>query len=184
MDAGAVGLELVFHQLFYGSVVLTLIHIDEVDDDKTGKVTQAQLTRDFCRGLKVGLCCRLFNRTFFGGATGVHVNRNKRFGRVDHDVAARWQLHSWVKHARQVAFDLVTRKQRHLFFVVYHVLSVGWHDHFHEILGRAVTALALDNHFVDLFRIQIADRALDQVAFFVDLRWCGRPQRQFANLFP
>ena len=38
----------------------------------------------------------------------------------------------------------------------------------HEILGGLVSAFALNQDFLDLLRIEIADGPLDQVALFVD----------------
>jgi hypothetical protein len=61
---------------------------------------------------------------------------------------------------------------------------VGRHDHLHEVLGGAEARIALDQNLVDVLRIQIADRPLDQVAFLVDLRGRDGLQRQFADLFP
>ena len=58
------------------------------------------------------------------------------------------------------------------------------HDHFHEVFCRAVARITRNDHLVDLFGIEVADRAFDQVAFFVDLCWRCRLQRQFADLFP
>ena len=184
LNAGTVGFQLVFQALFNSGVVLALVHIDEVDDDQTGKVAQTQLARHFFGGLKVGLKRGFLDRTFFRGTTRVHVNRHKRFGHADHDVATGFQLDRRVKHATKVAFHLITRKERQRIRVVLHVLGVGRHDHFHEVLGRAVAAFTLDKHFVDVAVVQVTDRPFDQVAFFIDLGRRNRLQRQFADLFP
>ena len=58
------------------------------------------------------------------------------------------------------------------------------HDHFHELFCRAVAVLAFNKHFVDLAAVKIADRALDEVAFLINLRWRDGFQRQFADLLP
>jgi hypothetical protein len=67
---------------------------------------------------------------------------------------------------------------------VFHVLGVGRHDHLHEVLGPAVARLALDQHLVDIAVVEVADRAVDQVAFLVDQRGRDGFQRQFAHLLP
>ena len=46
---------------------------------------------------------------------------------------------------------------------------MGRHDHLHEVLGDAVPAFTFDKHLVNLAVIKVADRAFDQVAFFIDL---------------
>ena len=89
-----------------------------------------------------------------------------------------------VEHAAEVAFDLVPRKQRHRIVVLPDVLGMARHDHLHEVLGRAEAALALDQHFVDLAAVEIADRPFYEVAFLVDLGRRDGFQRQLANLFP
>ncbi len=58
------------------------------------------------------------------------------------------------------------------------------HQHLHERLRRAVAFFALDQHLVDVARIEVADRALDQVAFLVDQSRRGRAQCQLADLVP
>ena len=52
LNAGAVSLELVLHPLFNGSIVLALVHVDEVDDDQTCKVTQTQADAPLRRRLQ------------------------------------------------------------------------------------------------------------------------------------
>ena len=167
-----------------GGVVLALIHVDKVDDDETRKVTQAQLARHFVGSFQVGLERGLLDRPFLCRPTGVDVDGHKRLGHANHDVPARRQLHRWIEHRTQIAFDLIARKQRQVFFIPFHVLRVRRHYHLHEVLGDAIAALALDKDLVDLAVIQIADRAFDKVALFID--FCRRDgfQRQLADLFP
>src|SRR5690606_32179946 len=47
LDAGAVGFEAVLHPSLNRAVVAIVVHIDEVDDDQPGKITQAELAGDF-----------------------------------------------------------------------------------------------------------------------------------------
>ena len=150
LNARAVGLQLVLHPLFNGVVVATLVHVDEVDHDQARKVAQTQLACDLFRGLKVGLQRRFLDRAFLSGPARVHVDGNQCLGYTDHDIATGLQLNGRVKHARQIAFDLIAREQRHGVLVVLHVLSMGRHDHFHEVLGHAIAGFAFYKHFVDL----------------------------------
>ena len=184
LNTRTVGFQLFLHQLFNGGVIATLVHVDKVDDDQTGQITQTQLTSDFGGGFKIGLGRGLFDGAFLGGPARVHVDRNKRFGHTDHDIATRRQLYRGVEHARQVAFDLIACEQGQCFAIELHVLGVGRHDHLHEVLGDAVTAFTFDKHLVNLAVIKVADRAFDQVAFFIDLGGRDGFQRQLADLFP
>ena len=58
------------------------------------------------------------------------------------------------------------------------------HQQLHEIAGVTIAVLALDHDLIDILVIDIADRALDQIAIMVDQRWRGRSQRRFADVVP
>ena len=58
------------------------------------------------------------------------------------------------------------------------------HDHFHEIFGDAIAALAFNQNLVNLTVVKIADRPFDQIAFFINFSRCCGFQCQFANLLP
>ena len=79
---------------------------------------------------------------------------------------------------------MVACKKRQSLRVKLHVLRVGRHDHLHEVLGDAVAAFALHENLVDITVIKIADRPLDEIALFINLRGRYGFQRQFADLFP
>ena len=179
-----VRLELVLEALLDRGVVLALFHVDEVDDDQTGQIAQTQLAGHLVGGLKVGLQRGILDRALFRGPARVHVDGDQRLGHADDDVATGFQLHDRIEHAAQIAFDLIAREQRHLVLVVLHVLGVGRHDHLHEVLGGAITAVALDQNFLDLFRVDIADGPLDQIAFLIDRRGRDGLEGQLADLFP
>ena len=184
LDAGAVVLQPLLEALFDRRIVAPFFHVDKIDHDQPGQVAQAKLAGDFLGGLEVGFQRGFLDRALFRGPARVHVDRHQRLGHADHDVAARFKLHGRVEHRRQVAFHLEAREQRQRFLVELHVLGVARHDHFHEVLGHAIAAFAFDQNFVDLLGVKIADRALDQVAFLVDLGRRDGFQRQFADLFP
>jgi hypothetical protein len=58
------------------------------------------------------------------------------------------------------------------------------HEHLHELFGFLVAFLALDDDLVDVLRVQVTDRALDQAAFLVDEGRGGGLEREFAYRFP
>ena len=184
LNTCAVGFELVFQTFLDRRIVTALFHVDEVDDDETGQVAQTRLTGHFFGGFKVGLERGFLDRTFFRGATRVHIHRDKRLCHVDHDVTAGFELHSRVEHACEVAFHLIAREKRQLVGVMFHVLGMGRHDHFHEVLGLAIARFSFHKDLVDVLVIQVTDRAFDQVALFVDHRGSNRFQGQLADLFP
>ena len=49
-------------------------HVDEVDDDETTQVAQAQLTGNFVGSFQVSLESCLFNVSALGGARGVDID--------------------------------------------------------------------------------------------------------------
>ena len=184
LNAGAVGFQLVFQALFDGGVVLALFHVDKIDHDQTGKVAQTQLAGDFFGGFKVGLGRRILDRAFLGCPARVYVDGNQRFGHADHDITAGFQLHRRVEHAAQIAFDLKTGKKRHLFVIGLHRLGMAGHDHLHEVFGDAIAFGTFDQNFINLAVVEVADRAFDQIALFIDLGRRDGLQRQLADLFP
>ena len=162
-------LECVFQAFFHGSVVLALVHVDEVDDNQTGQIAQPHLAGYFVGSLQVGLGGGIFDRAFLGRLARVDVDRDQRLGDTDDDIAAGFQLHGRVEHARQIRFDTILGEQRLAALrVQLHVLRMGRHDQFHVVLGIAIPGLALDDDFVDVAIIQVPDRPVDQVALFVD----------------
>ncbi len=54
----------------------------------------------------------------------------------------------------------------------------------HEVLGDAIALIAGDQHFLDILGIDIADGALDQIAFLMNQARSRRFKRLFANIIP
>ena len=65
-----------------------------------------------------------------------------------------------------------------------HAADVARHQQLHEAARRLVAVLALDDHFVDLAMIEVADRALDEVAVAIDERRRGALERALADFVP
>ena len=91
LDARAVVLQRILQAALDVPVVALLLHVDEVDHDQAGQVTQTQLAGDLVGGLEVGLVGRVLDVVFARRLAGVDVDSDQRFGLVDHHVAARRQ---------------------------------------------------------------------------------------------
>ena len=78
LNAGAVILERIFQAPLDRAVVAVLLHVDEVDDHKAGKIAQPQLPGDFVAGFKVGLERRVFDIVFARRLAGVDVDRKPK----------------------------------------------------------------------------------------------------------
>jgi hypothetical protein len=58
------------------------------------------------------------------------------------------------------------------------------HQHAHEVLRLAIGVVARDQNLVDVLVVEIADGALDEIAFLVDEGRGGRLQRDVAHGLP
>ena len=184
LDARAVVPQAFLQPALDRAVVALLVHVDEVDDDQAGEVAQAELPRDFLGGLHVGLERGVLDVMLAGGAPGIDVDGDQRLGLVEHDVAARLELHHRREHGVELALDPVAGEDRQRVAVGLHVLGMARHEHAHEFLGVLVALVAGDHDLVDVLVVEVADRALDQRAFLVDQRRRGRFQRQVAHRLP
>src|SRR3546814_18725535 len=71
----------------------------------------------------------------------------------------------------ELAFVLVALEQRNVAVLVeLHLLGVARRQRLHEVLGRLVAFLAVDQNLFHVARVKIADGALDEVGFLVDQR--------------
>ncbi len=184
LDTRAVVLERFLHRLLDLADVGAVLHVDEVDDDEARHVAQTKLAGDFLRGFEVGGDGGLLDAVLLGGAARVDVDRDERLGRVDDDIAARTQLHDGVVHRGQLILGAEALEQRHGVGIGLNLARVAGHQELHEVLGRAIAFLTLDDDFLDVAVVDVADGALDQVAVRMDQRRSGRAHRLFAQFIP
>ena len=166
------------------AVVALLLHVDEVDHDQAGEVAQLDLARDFVSRFLVCVERGFFDGEFARRLTGVDVDRDQRFGLVDHQIAAGAQVDVRAEHGVQLPLDLEAVKQRLRLLIQSHVLDVARHQHAHEVLGFLMRGAACNDDFVDVLGIEVADRTLDQVTFLVDEARRRRLQSQIADVLP
>src|SRR5208337_4844708 len=117
-------------------------------------------------------------------AAGINVDRYQRFRLIEHDVAARAQLHNGRKHGIELTLDSMAGEDRQPVPVRFHVLGMARHEHAHKLSGFLVGHLTRNKNFVDLLVIEVADRTLDQGAFLIDEFWCRRFEREVAYRLP
>jgi hypothetical protein len=91
-----------------------------------------------------------------GRAAGIDVDRDQRFGLVDHDVTAGAQLHRRREHRVELALNAHPREQRLAVAILPHRAHVRGHQHFHEIAGFLITGFTGDLDFVDFLIVEIA----------------------------
>ena len=172
------------HGLFDFTDVGIVLHVDKVDYDETRHVAQPQLSCDFVRGFKIGAYSGRLDPVFARRTARVDVDRHQRFGRVDNQIAARFQLDDRIIHCRELILDMVALKQRHGVDIRLHASGVAGHQQLHELLGVGIALGALDDDLFDVLVIDVADRPLDEIAVLVNQRWRGAPQCVFTDFVP
>ena len=184
LDAGAVVLQGVLELLFHGGVVAPAFHVNEVNDDQPGEVTQAKLPRSFLGGFQVGAERRFLDAALAGAAAGVHVYGDQRLGLVDDQVAAAAELHGGQHHGVQLLLDLRLGEQGLRVLPQLDLLGVGRHQHAHEVAGGAPPGFAVHQDVVHVAGVHVADGALDEAGFLVDQRGRHALHGQVADLVP
>ena len=173
LDAGAVVTQAVAQAVFDFALVAARFHVDEVDHQQAAEVAQAQLAGDFVGGLDVGAQGGFFDVGALGGAAGVHVDRDQRFGVVDDDRAARGQGDLARVGRFDLVFDLEAREQRHVVGVAFDAVDVLRHHVRHELLRLLEDVVGVDQDFADVGLEVVADGANHEAAFLVDQEGAG-----------
>ena len=152
-----------------------LLHVDEIDHDQACQVAQSELPGDLLGRFEVGSDRCFLDVAFARRAAGIDVDRNQCLGLIDHDIAAGAQLNDRRMNCVDLALDLEAVEKADLGIAIrLDPLGVARHQHLHECLRRAIAFFAFDQDLVDVARIEIADRPLDQVALFINQRGSGR----------
>ena len=107
LDACAVRFHRLFEPALHLAQVARFLHVDEIYDDQPRQVAQPELAGDFLRRFDIGAERGFLDIAFARRAARVHVDRDQGFRRLDHDVAARLELHVGAVNRVQLAFDLV-----------------------------------------------------------------------------
>ncbi len=168
LHPGAVEMQGIPQAVFHLALAALVLHVDEVDDDETAQVAQAQLAGDLVGRLHVGAQGRLLDVGAAGGAAGVHVHRHQRLGVVHDDGAARRQGDLAAEGGLDLVLDLEAGEQRHVVPVALHAIDGGGHDVRHELLGLLVDVVRVDQDLADVRLEVVADGADDQAALLVD----------------
>ena len=184
LDARAVVAQCILEAVLHLAVVAPFLHVDEVDDDQPGQVPQLQLPGEFLGRFQVGLQRGFLDRELARRLAGVDVDGDQRLGLVDDEVAARAQRHVGAEHGVQLPLDIVAREQRLGVLELDDVPGLARREHAHEILRFLVRRLASHQDLVRVLGVEVADRALDEIAFLVDEARRGRLQRHVAHVLP
>ena len=168
LDTRAVLAQGVLQALLHIASVLALLHVDEVDDDQATEVAQTHLAGDLVGGFQIGSRGRFLDVAAASGARGVHVDGHQRLGVVDHDGAARGQVHRAAEGRLDLVLDLEAREQRRIVPVALDAMALVGHHVVHELVGLLEDVIGVDQDLTNVRGEVVPDRADDQGAFLVD----------------
>ena len=168
LHASAVGAQGVAQARFHFTAVLALLHVDEVDDDEAAQVAQTALAGDFIGRFQVGARGGFFDVGAARGAGRVHVHRHQGFGVVDHDGAARRQVHGAAEGRFDLVLNLEAAEQRRVVAVTLDAVRRVRHHVGHELLGLFVDVVRVDQDFTHIRMEIVADGADHEAALLID----------------
>ena len=168
LDFGTVQLEGILELLFDFRHVLSVIHVDKIDDNQSPQIPQAQLPANLFCGLNVGLESGGFHILFPGGTSRIDINGDQRLCRINHQRATGTQRNLPFVHGFNLVFYLVTGKNGQGILVGLHDLDIAWHKQTHEVLADAIPVLAFNQDFLHIRGIKITNGTNDKIALFVD----------------
>src|SRR5688572_4648267 len=168
LDPGPVVAQGVAQPVLDFALVSLRLHVDEVDDDETAQVPQAQLPSDFLGGFEVRAERGLLDVAAARGARRVNIDRHERLGMVDDDRAAGGQGHLTRVGALDLMLDLEARKERDVIAVKLHFADVARHYRLHERLRLLVDLLGVDENLADVRLEVVPDRADDEARLEID----------------
>ncbi|MCY1400617.1 hypothetical protein D9M71_157120 [compost metagenome] len=167
-----IAFELFFQGAQYLALVLFIFHVDEVDDDDSADVAQAQLPGNGCGRLEVGLEDGLFEVAMADEGPGVDVDGGHRFGRVDHQIATGLERHLAVQRALDFVFDPVQVENRPLTRIVFKAVGDLRHQFGDKLRGFLEGFPRVDSNFLDLRADQVTQGTQGQAQVFVDFAGC------------
>ena len=185
LDARTVHLHRIAQAIFDGALVARFVHVDEVDDDQTADVADAQLAGDLVGRLEVRVGGRGLDVAAARGARGVDVDRDQRLGVVDDDRAARGQLHLVCIGRFDLALDLVAVEERDVIRVHLQASTAfRRHETLHVLGGDGMGTRFVDQHLADVIREVVPQGARDGVALAIDQERRGTLEHRLDDLFP
>ena len=146
-----------------------LLHVDEVDDDETAEIAQANLAGGFDGGLQVdGVDDVFLVAAAVAVGAGVDVDGDEGLGLVDDDFAAGGQGNLALAGLLDLTLDVEAFKDRNVVLVEGDLAAGTFGDLGNEILRVLVVFLVVDEDAVNLLGEEIADGALDEVRLLIE----------------
>ena len=170
--------------LFDLRVVLAVHHVDEVDDDQSPEVPQAELTGDLLRRLHVRLKCGLLDIPLVRTAPGVDVDRDHRLGGVDDQITAGLQVHAVLVDDADLILKLIPVEKRGLFLGQLDYLEISGGDGLAVGPDLTERLRIIHQNLLDVRREIVPQRADAEGALLVDQRGGGCLGGPLPDLLP
>ena len=177
---GTIAAQIAFQARFNLAPVLGHAHIDQVVDDDSAQVAQAQLPGDFINGFTVGVVGVGFTIACTAALATVHIDRHHGFGLVNDQCSARRQRHFARVNLLNLPFNAERFEDWRNAVVVQKPRRVDRRHHLQEGLGAREGAFAVHHDGVDAVVGDVADGANQQIAFRV--QGAGRAGGAHASL--
>ena len=179
LDPCSIVVQRVLAALLDLALVLRAFHVDEVDDDQPAEVAQAHLAGHLVGRFKIGAKRGFLDVGALGGSGRIDVDRNQRFGVVDHDRAAGGQGHQPRIGGFDLMLDLKAGKKRRVVTVAFDAPDHVRHDMPHELLGLLADIVGIKENLADVGGEIIADCTNHQARFLIDQEGArGRSRRR------
>src|SRR5581483_3185549 len=171
-----VALELLLERLLDGLAVLRIRHVDEVDDDDSADVAQAELANDLPHGLEVVLRDRVLEalgrrlRPRADEAAGVDVDDGERLGVVEDEVPAGRQVDAARERRADLGVDAVGLEERLLLAVALDALGHVRRGLLQVAVDALQRAIVVDDRALEIAREEITHDPQRQLGLLVDER--------------
>ena len=160
-------------------------HVDEVDNNQTTQVAQAELAGDFISGFEVSVVGSLFDIATARCTCGVDVDSGQRFSGIDNDRTAGWQTHFTLEGGLNLGFDLIVAEQRDFTGVQFNFAGEIRTTQRGDVLARQLKHFrVIDQNLTDVLTQVITEGTHDNVAFLVDQERSRAAFGCFLNGFP
>ena len=184
LHAGAIDLHRVLELVLNLALVARAVHVDEVDDNQTAGIADAQLACDLGGGFKIGIERGVFDVAALGRLRRVDVDGGQRFSLVDDDRATGRQTHRALERILDLRFNLKARKQRHSVLIQLELAQIIRHHLLNELASVVVEFLVIDQDLADIIAQVVAQRADDELGFLINQERCRARSRSFSDRLP
>ena len=184
MGAGLVALEAFFDACVNGLLILAILHVDEVGNDQSTDIAEAELTGNFLGGFEVCLKDGFFHVLRPLVAAGVDIHRDHGLGLIDDNVAAAGQPDLAVEGGVDLGLHAEAFEDRLDAGVVLDGFLGTLGNLAHKILHTLGRLRVVDDDGIHLVGEEVAHRALDEIGLLEKAGGGGFFVEAFLDLRP